>query len=119
MKHILTVFVCAILLTGLCVLAAAAADSPAHTQIVYLLDASNSMNTNDPQRFAAGAINQMVLSVPTNADVGFVSFNDGVTASVPLTGTSGREKLVAAAPHVSCIGYTDVVSAKGENRCSN
>lgn len=118
MKQILTVFVCATLCMSLCV-PAFAADSPAHTKIVYLLDASNSMNSNDPQRLAVDAIKQMALSAPSNADLGFVAFNDGVTASVPLTGTSGREKLVAAAPHVSCIGYTDVVSAKGENRCSN
>lgn len=87
------------------------AKESAVAEIVFVLDTSGSMNTNDPSRLAADGINQMVHSMLSNVDVGFVAFGDEVTDVVPLTGHAGREKLTQQVSTATYTGYTDAGGA--------
>lgn len=102
---------CTIMLSNFIVIFAFAENSVGAKEIVFVLDASGSMQGNDAEHLAADAINQMINSMLSNVDVGFVAFGDGVTDVVPLTGHDGREKLTQKVSATSYIGYTDAGGA--------
>ena len=66
-------FILACLMLTACIQTrAAAANLPPDTSkaVVFLLDASNSMNTNDKERLAKDGIAQLIYSLPSNYYVG-------------------------------------------------
>lgn len=75
--------------------------------VVFLLDASNSMNGNDRNRIAMDSIAQLAYSLPSNYAVGFAAYNTDVVSAVGMTDSSGRDLVVEAANSVRYTGYTN------------
>lgn len=53
-------------------------------EVVFLLDTSGSMNTQDKNRDAIDAIRQAAYSLPSDYKAGLVAYNAGIQAIVPL-----------------------------------
>lgn len=75
--------------------------------VVFVLDASNSMNENDPNRIAFDSIAQLIYSLPSNYSVGFVAYNTDVIASVGMTDCDNRDTIMSAADAVTYRGYSN------------
>lgn len=88
---------------------AAAANLPPGTSkaIVFLLDASNSMNSNDRERLAKDSIAQLIYSLPSNYYVGFAAYNTDVVSSIGMQDSHSREPVMKAVDNVTYIGYTN------------
>ena len=88
---------------------AAAANLPPGTSkaVVFLLDASNSMNSNDRERLAKGSIAQLIYSLPSNYYVGFAAYNTSVVSSIGMQDSNAREPVMEAVDAVSYTGYTN------------
>lgn len=88
---------------------ASAANLPPGTSkaVVFLLDASNSMNTNDRERLAKDSIAQLIYSLPSNYYVGFAAYNTSVVSSVGMQDSGDREPVMDAVDAVTYIGYTN------------
>lgn len=88
---------------------AAAANLPPGTSkaVVFLLDASNSMNTNDRERLAKDSIAQLIYSLPSNYYVGFAAYNTSVVSSIGMQDSNAREPVMEAVEAVSYTGYTN------------
>ena len=88
---------------------AVAANLPPGTSkaIVFLLDASNSMNTNDRERLAKDSIAQLIYSLPSNYYVGFAAYNTSVVSSVGMQDSGDREPVMEAVDAVTYTGYTN------------
>lgn len=74
-------------------------------EIVFLLDTSGSMNSNDKSRFAIDAIRQAVCSLPSNYKSGLVAYNTGIQTIVPLSG--GADPMGTQLSSVIYKGYTN------------
>lgn len=74
-------------------------------ELVFLLDASGSMNTQDKDRLVIDAIRQMMYSLPSDYQTGLVAYNTGLEASVAPG--SDREELDDALLGVTYGGYTN------------
>lgn len=88
---------------------AAAANLPPGTSkaVVFLLDASNSMNSNDRERLAKDSIAQLIYSLPSNYYVGFAAYNTSVVSSIGMQDSNAREPVMEAVEAVSYTGYTN------------
>lgn len=88
---------------------AAAADLPPGTSkaVMFLLDASNSMNTNDREQLAKDSIAQLVYSLPSNYYVGFVAYNTSVVSNIGMQDSRTREPVMEAVDAVVYTGYTN------------
>ena len=75
--------------------------------IVFVLDASGSMKTNDPQRLAIDSIAQLIYSLPSDYQVGFVAYNAGIAASADFVSADGRKQVMDKAETVEYTGYSD------------
>lgn len=75
--------------------------------VVFLLDTSGSMQTNDPKEYALDGIAQLIYTLPTNYEVGFVAYNTEISASQPLVGNERREQIMKAADRVVYNGYSN------------
>lgn len=75
--------------------------------IVFLLDASNSMNSNDRERLAKDSIAQMVHSLPSNYLAGFAAYSTQVLTRIPPQDSGRREAVVEAVNAVPYAGYTN------------
>lgn len=75
--------------------------------IVFVLDASGSMKTNDPQRLAIDSIAQLIYSLPSDYQVGFVAYNGGIAASADFVSADGRKQVMDKAETVQYTGYSD------------
>ncbi|MBQ9989544.1 MAG: VWA domain-containing protein [Lachnospiraceae bacterium] len=75
--------------------------------VVFLLDTSGSMQTNDPSGYALDGIAQLVYTLPTNYEVGFVAYHTEVAAIQPLVGNDQREQVIRAAEGVEYKGYSN------------
>lgn len=75
--------------------------------IIFLLDASGSMKTNDPQRYAIDSIAQLIYTLPSNYEVGFVAYNTEVCADQELLDNSLREQIMDLALGVQYAGYSN------------
>lgn len=82
-----------------------------HTEMVFVLDASGSMQQNDPQKLALEALNQIIFSSLTDVDIGFVAFNDKVAHTIPVTGTEQRKGITNTILGVRYEGYTNAGDA--------
>lgn len=88
-----------------------AMDLPASAQIVFVLDLSGSMVKNDPNRLAVDSISQMIYSMLSNVDVGFIAFGDDITSVVPLTRHDNRVDVVKQVQSIQYSGYTNAGAA--------
>ena len=75
--------------------------------IVFLLDASGSMKTNDPQKYAVDSIAQLIYTLPTDYEVGFVAYNTEICATQPFLGNSQRSRIMESAQSVSYENYSN------------
>lgn len=75
--------------------------------IVFVLDASGSMKINDPQRLAIDSIAQLIYSLPSDYQVGFVAYNAGIAASADFVSADGRKQVMDKAETVEYTGYSD------------
>lgn len=90
-------------------LRAAGADLPEYNSraVVFALDASNSMNSNDRSRLAIDSIAQLIYSLPSNYSVGIVAYNTDVVAASGMADSGGRDSIMEAANAVRYTGYTN------------
>lgn len=75
--------------------------------VVFLLDASNSMNANDREGLAKDSVAQLIYSLPSNYEVGFAAYNTEVSASIGLRDSGAREAVVDVVNAVTYTGYTN------------
>lgn len=85
--------------------AADGADSPETAEVVFLLDASGSMKTQDKDRLALDAIRQGAYSLPSDYQVGLVAYGTEVQVVLPLT--VDKLKMDAQLSAVQYGGYTN------------
>lgn len=85
----------------------AAENSADEKAIVFLLDASSSMKTNDPERLAIDSIAQLIYTIPTDYKVGFVAYNSEITAEQPLVTDELRSRIMDEAEQVKYTGYSN------------
>lgn len=74
-------------------------------EVVFLLDASGSMNTQDKNRLAIDAIRQTVYSLPSNYRTGLVVYNTEIQAISALD--AGNRQLESRLESVAYSGYTN------------
>lgn len=75
--------------------------------VVFLLDASGSMKANDSERLAIDSIAQLVYSLPSDYEVGFVAYNSNVVAQQVPVASSKRKKIMSKAEKVVYNGYSN------------
>ncbi len=97
-------FVLFILLPGL---AEAKEPLPSEKEVVFVLDASGSMRTNDPKRLAIDGIAQFVYTLPSNYAVGVVSYNTDVILERAPVEDAEREALIAQAEEIVYADYSN------------
>ncbi len=83
LRSVLMIMLTGIFISGMLLQSKAEAVSAEESgsEIVFLLDASNSMNTQDKNRFAIDAICQMAGSLPSDYKVGVVAYNTEIQMS--------------------------------------
>lgn len=74
-------------------------------EVVFLLDASGSMNTQDKERGAIDAICQAVCCIPTGYQAGVVVYNTGIQASIPFGADPNQIKTQLSS--ITYNGYTN------------
>lgn len=74
-------------------------------EVVFLLDTSGSMNTQDKNRLAIDAIRQTAYSLPSNYRVGLVAYNTDIQAIKTLD--TDMQELESQLSAVSYSGYTN------------
>lgn len=74
-------------------------------EVVFLLDTSGSMNSNDKSRFAIDAIRQAGCSLPSNYKTALVAYNTGIQTIVPLS--TGGDPMGTQLSSVIYKGYTN------------
>lgn len=80
---------------------------PGGKEVVFVLDTSGSMKSNDPNRLAIDSIAQLVYTLPTNYKVGLVAYNtDTILALAPVE-DSQRETLMNQVGTVAYDGYSN------------
>lgn len=82
--------------------------------VVFLLDVSGSMKTNDPNRYAIDGIAQFIYTLPSNYQIGFVAYNAGLCASQPLQDNIHRDKIMESANAVQYAGYSNAGAGMAE-----
>ncbi len=75
--------------------------------IIFLLDTSGSMKTNDPERLAIDSIAQLIYTLPTNYRVGLVAYSSEMTVKTELVDNSSRSEIMKAAESVDYNGYSN------------
>lgn len=75
--------------------------------LVFLLDVSGSMRTNDKDRRAIDSILRLIYSLPSGCKIGVIAYNDGVAYKSELTDFPQRSELVDGVSEILYRGYTD------------
>lgn len=101
------VICCAVILLLLCSAQAEETSPVPSNAVVFLLDASNSMNANDREGLAKDSIAQLIYSLPSNYTVGFAAYNNDVVSSVGMLDNTGRAAIMQTAAAVQYTGYTN------------
>lgn len=81
-------------------------------EVVFLLDASSSMNGQDTGRLAVDAVRQAVYSLPPNYQAGLVVYNTGIQTAIPFGEDLSRWDTLLA--EVDYSGYTNAGAAAGQ-----
>ncbi len=75
--------------------------------VLFLLDVSGSMKTNDPDRLAVDSIAQLTYALPTHYKVGFVAYSTDVVAQQFLLENTHRIEIMETAESVEYKGYSN------------
>lgn len=75
--------------------------------IVFLLDTSGSMKTNDSERLAIDSIIQMIYTLPTDYRVGFVSYNSEITMDQMPVSNERRNEIMEMTEELKYAGYSN------------
>ena len=75
--------------------------------IIFLLDTSGSMKTNDPDRLAIDSIAQLIYTLPTDYKVGLVAYSSEMTVKTELVDNSRRSEIMRAAEGLDYNGYSN------------
>lgn len=100
------ILIAVFVLGGLGTVAFANNDPPKEKAVVFVLDASGSMKTNDPERLALDSMAQLIYSLPSEYRVGIVAYNTGIALKTALGESAERQSLVRQATEVKYQGYT-------------
>lgn len=74
-------------------------------EVVFLLDTSASMKSQDKNRLAIDAIRQAAYSLPSNHKVGLVAYNTGIQTVIPFD--TDIEQMEAQINAITYTGYTN------------
>lgn len=74
-------------------------------EVIFLLDTSASMKSQDKKRLAIDAIRQAAYSLPSNYKIGLVAYNTGIQTVIPF-GTD-IEQMEAQLSAITYTGYTN------------
>lgn len=74
-------------------------------EVVFLLDASNSMNATDPDYLAPDCLEQILYGLPSNYDAGFIAYGSKLQAVLPIS--ADKETLASAMRQIRYAGYTN------------
>lgn len=75
--------------------------------VIFLLDVSGSMKTNDPGRLAVDSMAQMVYALPSDYRVGFVAYSTEVVVQQDLAESSHRNEIMSVFEKVEYKGYSN------------
>lgn len=75
--------------------------------VIFLLDASGSMVDNDPNRLAIDSIAQLIYSLPSNYQIGFVAYNNELVANQKPIESDERSSIMKVAENVKYVGYSN------------
>ncbi len=75
--------------------------------VVFLLDVSGSMKTNDPNHYAIDSIAQFIYTLPSNYEIGFVAYNAEICARQTLLDNAHRKEIMKTAETVQYAGYSN------------
>lgn len=108
MKKYRLYIIIAVFVLGMHSFAAFASDTQTSEHgIVFVLDASGSMKSNDPNRLAIDSIAQLIYTLPTDYKTGIVAYNTNVVLEQGLVTNAEREMLMAQANVVNYADYTN------------
>lgn len=109
------ILLCSIFLGLLCPKIAHAEEIAAEKEpmdIVFVIDCSGSMVTNDPQKMGLDMVQAFVDTVPSeNIRIGYVAYNDEIlsfSALEPMETAEKRESLKEEIREIAYSGYTDI-----------
>lgn len=106
-QRYLSLIVAMILGIGLCCPVQAKEPSEEGKAVLFLLDASGSMDTNDAEKMAVDSIAQMIYALPSDYQTGFAAYSEEVVANQAFAESSGRNEVVDAARKVKYKGYSN------------
>lgn len=75
--------------------------------IVFLLDTSGSMKTNDSERLAIDSMIQMIYTLPTDYRVGFVAYNSEITMEQMPVSNERRNEIMEMTEELKYAGYSN------------
>lgn len=78
--------------------------------VVFLLDTSGSMGTNDPQKLALDSVMQLIYSLPTKYEVGVVTYSSDVVLEKGLVSNSNRSNLSDEIKIINYNGYSNATA---------
>lgn len=90
---------------GLSGVLSSAAAQGRNPEVVFLLDASNSMNTTDPDYLAPDCLAQMLYGLPSNYDAGFIAYGSQLQTVLPIS--ADDEAIGSALRQIRYAGYTN------------
>ncbi len=77
-------------------------------EVVFVLDASGSMKTNDSKRLAIDGIAQLVYTLPSDYSVGAVVYNTDVVMETKPVADEQRKSLITETKKITYTGYSNV-----------
>lgn len=75
--------------------------------VIFVIDTSGSMQSNDPDRIAIDSIAQLIYSLPTNYKIGLVSYSAETEAKQLPVGNKDRRTIAKAAEALKYQGYSN------------
>jgi Ca-activated chloride channel family protein len=111
-KYFILPFLWCAFMMAVCGTVAASAAEPQNKEAedkadIFVLDASNSMNSNDKNRLAIDSIAQLIYSLPSNYLTGVVTYNNQVVCATELVDAAGRASVMREAAEISYKSYTN------------
>lgn len=86
----------------------ASADPPSNEKaVVFLFDASGSMEANDPEKLALDSAVQLVYSLPSDYKVGVVAYANDVVLQTELVNNAARNSLASEIETIQYEGYSN------------
>lgn len=80
---------------------------PDGTAVIFVIDTSGSMQANDPDRIAVDSIEQFVYSLPTDHQVGLVSYSAQTDVVQSPVSSDSRKKVAVRAEGLRYEGYSN------------